>query len=900
MIMKYMTSNEIRNTFLTFFVSKGHKIIESAPLIPRNDNSILWINAGVTPLKKYFDGTENPPSKRLVSCQKCLRTGDIDSVGKTSHHHTFFEMLGNFSIGDYFKKEALAYSYELLTSDKYFGFDKDKLYMTIYTHDEEAYQIWRDLGVDDNHIVRLDNNYWCIGEGPSGPDSEIFYDRGSKYDPDKLGIRLLKEEIDNDRYIEIWNNVFSQYNAKDNVPREEYEELPSKNIDTGMGLERMCTILQGKDNNYETDLFTPIISKIEEISKVPYHDNIEHKVIADHVKTLTFALSDGASFDNYGRGYVLRRILRRAVRYARNLNISNLVLASIVDSVVDVMGTFYPYLYSTKEEVKALITKEEELFQRTLLAGEKKLNELFKYKSNKVISGEDAFKLYDTYGFPVELTMEYAEEVGFTVDVDSFNKYMQMQKEMGREKRKNDTSMNLQNEILMNYKEPSTFVGYEKLGLETKVVGIYKDDKFTSETSDYGYLVLRENPFYIESGGQVSDTGYIKNDHVKIEVLDGLKAPNGQGLLKIRVLEGTVYKDDMVLTHVLQERRENICKNHSAVHLLQKSLQQLLGDSVHQAGSYVDDKYLRFDFTYHGKLSDELISKVEDKVLEKINSNSYVITEIMDLEDAKKLGAMALFEDKYLDKVRVVRMCDSIELCGGTHVSNTKDIDRFAILSVTNKGADTYRIEATTDGNIDNLIYNYIKPYNDEMMRLLTKAKKIVSDASLMNITLEFNFDLDSSKAYSYKDIVYNKYEYEELKRCLKNLEKKFEEEKSKLALNNLDLFTKSLVVSNDVKNIIVITRDYEINILKQIMDAIANKYDDIFLLFANVKNDNVNFIIKTNIDSEYINCGNIIKDISSKCFGSGGGNKFFAQGGGTKIDGLEGILEEVRLNLKK
>ncbi len=896
--MKYMSSNEIRNMYLNFFKDKEHKIIDSASLIPYNDNSLLWVNAGVTPLKKYLDGSVTPPSKRLVSCQKCLRTGDIDSVGKTSHHHTFFEMLGNFSVGDYFKKEALTWSYELLTSDKYFNIPKDKLYMTIYTHDNEAYDIWRSLGVSDSHIIRLDNNYWCIGEGPSGPDSEIFYDMGEKYDKDKLGITLLKEEIDNDRYIEIWNNVFSQYNAKDGVDREDYLELPSKNIDTGMGLERICCILQGKDSNYDTDLFAPIIKKIEEISNVPYRDNIEHKVIADHIKTLTFAISDGANFDNYGRGYVLRRLLRRATRHARNLNISYPVMAMLVDTVVDVMGQFYPYLYSTKNLVKELVTKEEELFQKTLLSGEKKLNTLFNNSDTKVISGMDAFKLYDTYGFPVELTSEYAEERGFTVDLDGFNKYMQAQKEMGREKRKNETGMNLQNEVLMNYTTPSLFVGYDKLSLKTSVIDIYKDDKFVDETNDYGYLVLKENPFYAEGGGQVSDTGYVKSDNAKIKVLDVIKAPNGQHLLKIEVLDGIIRKNDNVLTHVLQNTREDICKNHSAVHLLQKSLQQLLGDSVHQAGSYVDSKYLRFDFTYHGRLSDEMISKVEDLVNEKINTNVDVITDIMDIDSAKKLGAMALFEDKYKDKVRVVKILDSIELCGGTHVSNTKDIARFCILSVTNKGADTYRIEATTDSNIDSVILDYIKPYNDKIKKLLSKAKRIITDAQNMDIKLEFNFNLSNTLAKSYKDIVLIKYEYENLSKIVKQLEKDFEQKKSHLALNNLDLFTNSLVVTNNVKNIIVVTEGYDINVLKQVVDTLVNNNIDIFVLVANVKNNNVNFIIKTNIDKDNIDCGVIIKDLTSKCNGNGGGNKYFAQGGGVDITNLKKYLEDIRINL--
>ena len=665
-----------------------------------------------------------------------------------------------------------------------------------------------------------------------------------------------------------------------------------------MGLERMCTILQGKDNNYETDLFMPIINKIESIAELPYNGQMAFKVIADHIKTLTFTISDGATFENYGRGYVLRRLLRRAVRYGRNLNINRPFLAELVDVVVEVMGEFYPYLASKKLLVKEMVTKEEELFQKTLLSGEKRLNEIFENGSEKIISGEDAFKLYDTYGFPIELTSEYASEKGFVVDMDGFNAYMNAQKEMARENRKNNSSMNLQNEALINYKDESKFVGYDKLGLETEVIGLYKDDKFVDEISDCGYMVLLENPFYAESGGQVSDIGYLKNDNLRAEVVDVVKAPNGQHLLKVNILSGKVKKGDKVLTHVLQERREDICKNHSSVHLLQKALQQLLGDTVHQAGSRVDDETLRFDFTYHGKLSDEMIVKVENMVNDKINTNSDVVTTITDLDTAKKMGAMALFEDKYKDKVRVLQIADSIELCGGTHVRNTKDIKKFAILSVTNKGADTYRIEATTDDNIEKLIFNYIKPYNDEMTKLLNKAKKILSDASSMDIKLDFTFDIDNSKPTSYKDIAYNKYEYENLKLKLKDLEKRFIIEKEKLAIKNIDTFTNAIRNNGDIKHLVVITEDYEVNVLKQIVDEIINKEENIFILIANVVNDNVNFICKTNINKDSINAGEVVKKLSSSCGGNGGGNKFFAQGGGRDITNLKQYLEEVKVNL--
>ena len=464
--MKKMTGEEIINTYINFFVERGHLRVNSASLIPQDDPSVLWINAGVTPLKKYFDGSEVPKCRRLTSCQKCIRTGDIESVGITARHHTFFQMLGNFSIGDYFKDEALSWAYELLTSSKYFDIPKDKLYITVYSDDKDAYDKWISLGVDKSHIVKLDSNYWEIGEGPSGPDSEIFFDRGESYDKDKLGIKLLEQEIENDRYIEIWNNVFSQFNAKDGVDRKDYEELPSKNIDTGMGVERMACILQGTETNYETDLFMPIIEKLSEICQIEYIGQKEFKVIVDHVRSLTFAISDGATFENYGRGYVLRRLLRRSVMMGRKLNINHPFMSLLVSVVVSKYGSIYPEIVTNSNLVKDFILKEEVLFEKTLISGEKRLEELLN-SGIKTISGEDAFKLYDTYGFPVELTIEYALEKGISVDRDGFDKYMSMQKEMARNNRKNVNSMNLQNELLINYKEESNFIGYEKKQVKT-------------------------------------------------------------------------------------------------------------------------------------------------------------------------------------------------------------------------------------------------------------------------------------------------------------------------------------------------------------------------------------------------------------------------------------------------
>ena len=804
-------------------------------------------------------------------------------------------MLGNFSIGDYFKTEALTWAYELLTSPKYFGFPKEKLYVTVYTNDDEAYNLWIKLGIDSSHIVKLESNYWEIGEGPSGPDSEIFFDRGEKYDKDKQGIKLLENEIENDRYIEIWNNVFSQFNAKEGIPRTEYEELPSKNIDTGMGVERMACILQGTETNYETDLFMPIIKKLEEISSISYVGQKEFKVIVDHVRSLTFALSDGATFENYGRGYVLRRLLRRSVMMGRKLNINHSFMSLLVDVVISKYGNIYPDIVSNKDIIKELILKEEELFEKTLISGEKRLEELLS-SNDKIISGKDAFKLYDTYGFPIELTIEYASEHGVSVDRDSFDKYMNMQKEMARKNRKNVNSMNLQNELLLNYKKESIFVGYETLGNKTIVMDIIKDDSFVDSTSDYGYIFIKDNPFYAESGGQIYDTGYIKNDDCKVEVLDVIKAPNGQHLLHINVLEGTLFKDSEVLTHVLGDRRSEIAKNHSSTHLLQKTLQDLLGDNVHQAGSRVDDKSFRFDFTYHGRINDDMIKALEENVNKRVKASYETKIEFLSLAEAKERGAMALFSEKYGDVVRMVTMGDSIELCAGTHVKNTKDIGKIAIIGLENKGADTYRIEGATTNNIDSMLHNAVKPYYDEILKLLNKAKGIINDAKDIDIDLKFDFDLEDRVLSSYSDIIFYKNYLNELKDRIKILEKDFKNAKINKSISDLSAFTANMEEINNIKTCIIILNDYEIDVIKQIADNICNMFDNCFVLLANVNDNNVNIIAKSNCD--LINCGAIVKELSIKCSGNGGGSKSFAQGGGSDAMDISKYLDEVKKKL--
>ncbi len=889
--MKKLTSNEMRKLWYQFWESKNHLIIESAPLIPENDKSLLWINAGVTPLKKYFDGTMTPPSRRLANSQKCLRTNDIENVGLTARHHTFFEMLGNFSIGDYFKKEAITWSYEFLT--KWLEMDPDKLYITIYTEDNEAYELWKSVGVKDDHIIKLDNNFWEIGPGPSGPDSEIFYDRGVQYDKENKGIALLKEEIENDRYIEIWNNVFSQYNAKEGLSRNEYPELPNKNIDTGMGLERMCLILQEVETNYETDLFRPIIQKIETISGVSYHGEMPFKVIADHVRALTFALADGASFGNTKREYVLRRLLRRALRYGKKLGINKPFMKDLVDVVVNIMGENYPELVDNIDTIKYKINQEEELFMRTLSNGEKKLEEIFNKSTDKKISGQDAFRLYDTYGFPFELTLEYANELGFTVSKEEFDRYMQEQQETSSKNRKQEISMHNQNEDLLEFKIPSEFVGYDENQTETKIIAIFDGEKFVSSISGDCYLVLEKTPFYAESGGQVSDSGLIDST----KVLDLFKGPNGQTFHHLNA-SVTWTVGQIVTAHIDEEKRANIRKNHSATHLLQKALKEILSNDVHQMGSYVDDERLRFDFCYEYKISRKEVMEIERLVNDKINMNCDAKTEIMNLDDAIKSGAMALFSDKYKDKVRVVTLADSVELCGGTHVKNTKDIKRFAIKSLESKGSNLYRVEAAVDTNIEKVLFEAIKPYNDIMMSLLEKAKKIITSAASHGIELPVDysiFSINNDAPQNYQDVIFNLEEVNNIRNIVSALEKNYHKLRDEQALNDLDKFESKLKEVNGYNTIIMKIENYDNSSLKNVVDALENKHQNICIFIANIKGDDVNFIAKSSKNLPF-DMGNLVKRAAVKCQGNGGGSKTFAQGGGTSITDVDKILEAIYL----
>ena len=892
--MKYMTHNEIRNMWFSYFTSHGHKVYESAPLIPINDDSLLWINAGVTPLKRYFDGREVPESRRITNIQKCIRTNE--NVGITKRHQTFFEMMGNFSVGDYFKKEAISFAYELLTSEEWFNIDKNLLYVTYYTEDSETYEEWIKLGLSADHLVPLEGNFWEIGDGPCGPDSEIFFDRGEKYDPSHDALQKLKSDEDQERYIEIWNNVFSQFNAKEGTPRSSYQELPSKNIDTGAGLERWCLIFQGVDSNFETDLFVPIIKKIEELTGVLYVGQTEFKVIADHIRALTFALADGASFDNVGRGYVLRRLLRRSVRLGKRLGLTGPFMYKITSSVVSVMKDAYPYLVEKAPYVETLIMDEENLFLKTLEAGERKLKELVKESIDGTISGEDAFKLYDTYGFPFELTLEYLNEVGYTVSKDEFDKYMNTQKLMSKNNSKSKSAMASQKKVLLDFKDESEFV-YGIYRLKSNVLAIFSKDSLVHELKHDGYIALDRTCFYAESGGQVSDTGMIVGKNFKARVLDVFKAPNGQHIHKVKLLDGIITVGDSCEAVIDKDRRKKIEVNHSSVHILQYALQHSISSDIKQAGSYVDDTKFRFDFTYSGKMTEDKILKVEEMANEMIGKNLIVSTEIMPIDKAKQIGAMALFSEKYGDIVRVVKIGKSIELCGGTHTENTRNIKKLAIYSCESKGSNLYRIEAVTGDRIENTLFEAIKPYNDEMVKLLMKAKDILDEARSLGIVLDFDVSINHDKPESYKDIIFNRNELQYIQTEVKNLEKKFFDLREKKVLNDLSDYTDNMISFNGVSAIIMKVNDKDNSLLKSIADSLVQQMGDSFVFFANVKaDDSVNFIARSTC---FINAGLVVKDASISSLGNGGGSATFAQGGGKTTSKLDLIFEHIERLLK-
>jgi alanyl-tRNA synthetase len=855
--MKYMTAEQIRETWLAFFRSKGHRIEESVSLIPQSDPTLLWINAGVAPLKKYFDGSETPPNPRLANVQKCIRTNDIDNVGKTARHHTFFEMLGNFSIGDYFKHDAIRYGFELLTDEKWFGFPLEKLYFTYYPDDLEARDEWISCGVDPSHVIPRRDNFWEIGPGPCGPDTEVYFDRGERYD--HRGKELIEKDIENERYIEIWNIVFSQFNSKPNLDRSNYPELPSKNIDTGAGLERFACVLQKTETNFETDLFYPIIKRIEAISGKPYDQGMAFKVIADHIKALVFAISDGAILSNEGRGYVLRRLLRRAVKYGLKLGLDEPFLFELVDEVVRIMGVFYRNLNRTKDIVKRIVKKEEEKFFETIREGERHLLDVIEKEGN-LLSGQSAFKLYDTYGFPIELTVEYAEEQGVKVDREGFYEELEKQKERSRKARNVIGDMKSQEEAYMSFKEPSQFIGYDRLETETTVIKVFPAG-----------IVLKETPFYATSGGQVADQGTING----VQVEDVFKLPNGQFLHRV---DATFEEGEDVLAIVDAEKRAETIRNHSAAHLFHQAIKDILGKHAHQQGSQVAPKAWRFDFNHFETEDDQTILAIEKLVKHYIKEEPLTVhIRNMPLDEAKAYGAQALFGEKYGDIVRVVDMGWSKELCGGTHVANTKEIVDFAITSYESIGSGIYRMEGITGPDVKGQMKAYLAPFQKEVDALIDKALRSMKKTEIPK---------PPEVKGSYQDIIDFRGYIVKLKEIVKEQEKARLREKQRDVLKDVD----RLIEDRRSRRQVIVTREIDSKVLKQVADAIYDKINGEVLFLANISDGKATFICK----SARGNAAELVKKAAELTHGSGGGRGHFAQGGTQDLTDFEDAMQAI------
>ncbi|WP_096201395.1 alanine--tRNA ligase [Bacillus sp. FJAT-45350] len=876
--MKKLSSAEVRQMYLDFFKEKGHDIEPSASLVPHEDPSLLWINSGVATLKKYFDGRVIPENPRITNAQKSIRTNDIENVGKTARHHTFFEMLGNFSIGDYFKEEAIEWAWEFLTSDKWIGWDSEKLSVTVHPEDHEAYDYWsKKIGVPEERIIRLEGNFWDIGEGPSGPNTEIFYDRGPEYGDDPNDSELYPGG-ENERYLEVWNLVFSQFNHN---PDGTYTPLPKKNIDTGMGLERMVSVIQDVPTNFDTDLFMPIIKATEEIAGVAYGKekdiDVAFKVVADHIRTVTFAIGDGALPSNEGRGYVLRRLLRRAVRYAKLINIERPFMFELVPVVGEIMVDFYPEVKEKTDFIQKVIKNEEERFHETLHEGLTMLSKVIKEaeeKGNKVIPGSDVFRLYDTYGFPVDLTEEYAEEKGFTIDREGFEKEMEGQRERARAARQESDSMQIQDQLLGELNVDSTFVGYDRLSHDAVVEIIIKDKQFVdfAGVDDEIQLILNETPFYAESGGQVADKGTINGNGFIVKVNDVQKAPNGQHLHTAVVTEGTVRKGEKIKAIIEDTGRIGIVKNHTATHLLHRALKDTLGEHVNQAGSLVSEDRLRFDFSHFGQVTPEELTKIEAIVNEKVWNAIAVDIAVKNIDEAKAMGAMALFGEKYGSVVRVVTVGEySIELCGGCHVNNTSEIGLFKIVSESGIGAGVRRIEAVTGKGAYEFMNSQIDLLRDAATGLKAKNLKDVPSR------------IDS------------------MQQQIKDLQKDNESLSAKLGNMEAGNLVNETIDVNGVSLLAKKVNASDMDSLRSIVDNLKTSIESGVIVLGAANNGKVNIVAAVTKDliGQGYNAGKIVKEVATRCGGGGGGRPDMAQAGGKNPEQLEEALAFVEEYIK-
>ena len=864
--------NELRKMFLEFFESKGHLAMKSFSLVPHNDNSLLIINSGMAPLKPYFTGQEIPPRRRVTTCQKCIRTGDIENVGKTARHGTFFEMLGNFSFGDYFKKEAIAWSWEFLT--EVVGLDPDRLYPSIYENDEEAFEIWnKQQNIPADRIFRFgkEDNFWEHGSGPCGPCSEIYYDRGEKYGCGKPGCTV---GCDCDRYMEVWNNVFTQF---DNDGKGNYTELEQKNIDTGMGLERLAVVVQDVDSIFDIDTLKTLVDRVAERAHTKYEEDaqkdISIRLITDHIRSVTFMISDGIMPSNEGRGYVLRRLLRRAARHGRLLGIEGTFLAELSNTVIETSKDGYPELEERKAMIFKVITEEENKFNRTIDQGLsilKEMEETMQKNGETVLGGEDAFKLYDTYGFPLDLTKEILEEKNMTIDEEGFKAAMQKQREKARGARKTTNYMGADATV---YDEidpaiTSEFIGYDRLTAESMVTVLTTESELVQALTEgnTGTIIVEQTPFYATMGGQEGDTGRITaKDGAEFEVKDTIKLKGGKighvGVMK----KGMIAVGDGVILDVDAQSRALTCKNHSATHLLHKALRTVLGTHVEQAGSLVTPGRLRFDFTHFQALTKEELAQVEAIVNKEIQAALPVVTKIMTLEDAKKTGAMALFGEKYGDTVRVVTMGDfSTELCGGTHVDNTSVISSFKILSEAGIAAGVRRIEALTSEGL----MNYYKETEAEL-----EAAAVAAKTTPANLTAKIQSLLEE----------------------IKTLHAENEKLKDKLAKEAMGDVMSQVKEVKGIKLLATKMADVDMNGLRNLGDELKEKLGEGVVVLASVQAGKVNLMATATNEAlkAGAHAGNLIKAIAGLVGGGGGGRPNMAQAGGKNPAGVDEALEK-------
>lgn len=865
--------NEIRKMFLDYFESQGHLVLKSFSLVPHNDNSLLLINAGMAPLKPYFTGQEIPPRRRVATCQKCIRTGDIENVGKTARHGTFFEMLGNFSFGDYFKHEAIHWTWEFLT--KIIGLDPNRLYPTVFEEDDEAFEIWtKEIGLAPERIHRFDKseNFWEHGSGPCGPCSEVYYDRGEKYGKDEY------VGSEGDRFMEVWNNVFTQF---ENDGQGHYTELKNKNIDTGMGLERLAVVVQDVDSIFEVDTIKALLDEVAGIAGTKYKEDekkdVSLRLITDHIRSCTFMISDGIMPSNEGRGYVLRRLLRRAARHGRMLGIEGEFLAKLAQTVIKLSKDGYPELEEKKEMILKVLTEEESKFDKTIDQGLAILSEMEEKMARdgvKVMSGEDAFKLYDTYGFPIDLTKEIMEEKGFSIDEEGFVAAMENQRETARKARKTTNYMGADVTVYQSLDPALTtvFTGYDSLKTEGKIMALTTDTEVVEALTDgqEGTIVTDKSPFYATMGGQNADVGVIFTDDAEFVVEDTIKLPGDKIGHIGHVTKGMFTMSDVVEMEVDAKNRENTAKNHSCTHLLHKALREILGNHVEQAGSLVDAHRLRFDFTHFQSLTGEEIRMVEDLVNQEIKAALPVVTEVMDVESAKKSGAMALFGEKYHGDVRVVSMGDfSKELCGGTHVKNTSEIGAFKIISESGIAAGVRRIEALTGDALN----DYYRGLEEKLQTLAKQLKTNVSELG---------------------DRIDNLLEE------VKALKSENDQLKSKLANEAMGNAAENIVDVKGVKLLAMKVEGVEMNELRNLGDQLKKDTDDGVVVLASQVDGKVNLMVMAGESAvkKGAHAGNIVKAIAGFVGGGGGGRPNMAQAGGKKPEGIDEALLAAKTTL--